>query len=199
MAKRTIQVKFWRHRNTAGKIRIGWHGEEVDLPKDEIARGEEAGVFKSTPVSATISQELLDQMSDVTSHIRLPDGHEASDDASQGAVLHHDTDQLTPPELAATGVVVRADGQDMPADAQPIAPPIITEPIGPDPAATLTTTDPASISTQPSSNVERPARAATKAVWVDYVVAATASKGDEAITREQAEGMSKDDLQAVEV
>ncbi|MCV7230672.1 hypothetical protein [Mycolicibacterium komossense] len=54
MAKRVIRNAIWRYKDTNGKFRIGYFGNEVDLPDDEIERGDKLGVFTApTPTTRT--------------------------------------------------------------------------------------------------------------------------------------------------
>lgn len=45
MAKRTLGVATWTYRDKDGKQHRAYFGDEIDLPKHEIDRGEQAGVF----------------------------------------------------------------------------------------------------------------------------------------------------------
>lgn len=182
MAKRTIRNAFWRHKTTDGGYRISYFGDEVDLPADEVKRGDAAGVFDPAPPVAVTAAQLEATLANAESRIRQPDGAAESD----AAPLHHDI--LTErDELVGQGVILRSDGEDLPEDAEPIAPALVTEPIGPDPAATLELT--------PQAESDRPKKSATVDVWEDYVVRKTAGT-DDPITPEQAKSMNKTELMA---
>lgn len=167
MAKRTIRNAFWRHKTTDGGYRISYFGDEVDLPADEIKRGDREGVFEPTVPAATTAASLEAQLANAESRIRQPDGSKDSDTA----LLHHD---------------LLTDAKDLPAPEPTM--PLVSEPVDPDPAATLQVADPVAA-------LKRPAKAAHSDVWEAYVVAATADS-DNPITPEQAKNMTKDELQA---
>lgn len=49
MPTRTLGVALWNYRDDDGRRRRALYGQQFDLPEDEIARGERAGVFAPEP------------------------------------------------------------------------------------------------------------------------------------------------------
>lgn len=45
MAARTVRVATWEYLNHEGKRRRAYYGQVIDVPDEETARGEKAGVF----------------------------------------------------------------------------------------------------------------------------------------------------------
>ena len=142
MAKRIVKVSLWRYRDTEGNRRIARFGDEVDIPKAEIERGDAAGVFTPAPVPAVQSNALERALTGITQ--RTPEPPEPEGEAA----LHHDV--TTPAEPAA------AAAEQTPTST---------------PAAEPTAADAAPAEPDPESLPERPANAATVDVWREYVAA----------------------------
>lgn len=190
---RTIRVGQWRHKTVDGRYRISRFGDEVELPADEVERGDRQGVFTPTAPTSTRSPEVDRALASVVTRLADPDGAEGSD----AATLHHDITNRDQ-QLAAGAVdhfLDVADRADEPAD-----PPAATDtPDGPDSAAqtpqdsdsTATagdgTSDADSTAPEPP---KRPAKAASVAVWRAYIAAIKPELADEVA------GMDKDELQA---
>ncbi|RFZ03859.1 hypothetical protein DSM43518_04574 [Mycobacterium marinum] len=49
MATRTLGVALWNYRDHDGRRRRALYGQQFELPEDEEARGERAGVFAPEP------------------------------------------------------------------------------------------------------------------------------------------------------
>ncbi|MDC8980502.1 hypothetical protein PR370_01925 [Mycobacterium marinum] len=49
MATRTLGVALWNYRDHDGRRRRALYGQRFELPQDEEARGERAGVFAPDP------------------------------------------------------------------------------------------------------------------------------------------------------
>ena len=171
MAKRTIQVRLWRHKTAAGGYRISHFGDEVDLPKSEIERGDREGVFTAAPVPETRSPDVDRALAGITPRVSTPAGAGESD----AAPLNHDIQ----PDLAALL------GDDEPAEITPAV-----EPAPAPDSAEVPVPVPAE---QPATELKRPAKAASHDKWVEYVHKLTG--------RPEAElaELTKDELQAIQV
>lgn len=60
MPKKTIRVAVWEYRNAAGKRRLAYFGNVVDLPASEIERGEALDVFGAPVVETEVEVETAD-------------------------------------------------------------------------------------------------------------------------------------------
>lgn len=143
MAKRIVKVSLWRYRDTEGNRRIARFGDEVDIPKAEIDRGDTAGVFTPAPVPAVQSSALERALTGITQ--RTPEPPEPEGEAA----LHHDVTTPTEPTEP------DADAAEQTPTSTPAAEP----------------TDAAPAEPAPESLPERPANAATVDVWREYVAA----------------------------
>lgn len=189
MAKRTIRVRIWRHKTTEGGYRISHFGDEVDLPKAEVERGDREGVFNPTPIPETRSADVDQKLAGIISRIPLPTGADESDSAplnhdirpalersvAHVLALHDDESSIEDePETEQSP----ATGDEQPADSDAAS----TE------QSPATGDDPA-----PAVELKRPAKAAAHEKWVDYVHQATGRPADELAE------LSKDELQAIKV
>lgn len=179
MAKRTIKVAFWRYQDSDGKHRLAWFGDEVDLPKHEVDRGNQAGVFTAPePSEGVRPTDLEASLMNIEPRVSEPVGATESD----AAPLHHDVTSTR--EDLPEGVVIREDGEDLPDDAQPTGLPAL-EPLSADQSAD--TSGPLLA----AQDVERPKAAATVDVWRAW---AKQVRPDLDV-----ESMNKDELKAIEV
>lgn len=176
MAKRTIRVRIWRHKTTDGGYRISHFGDEVDLPKAEVERGDREGVFTPAPIPETRSADVDRKLADIEPRVADPAGAADSD----AAPLHHDIqptldDVESSIEEETDPVPDTGDDDQVPAG---------------DPDAS---TDVAQPDQPPAAELKRPAKAAAHEKWVEYVAAATGRPAAELAE------LSKDDLQAIKV
>lgn len=178
MAKRTIRVRIWRHKTTDGGYQISHFGDEVDLPKAEVERGDREGVFTPAPIPETRSADVERALAGIEPRVSSPDGADESD----AATLHHDI-QPTLDDAAAD-----AETEQSPAtgDADDQAP-------AGDPDANADAAQDDSSDQAPAVELKRPAKAAAHEKWVEYVAAATGRPADELAS------LSKDELQAIQV
>lgn len=170
-AKRTIRTALWRYETPDGSFRIGYHGDEVELSKAEVARGEAEGVFNPVAPAAVQPPEVAAQLSGIEPRVSTPTGADESD----AAPLNHDIQ----PDLAALL------GDDEPAESAPAVEPAPA----PEPAEVPV---PVPVE-QPATELKRPAKAASHDKWVEYVHKRTG--------RPEAElaKLTKDELQAIQV
>lgn len=199
---RTIRVGQWRHKTVDGGYRFSRFGDEVELPADEIERGELAGVFTAAPIPAVRSAEVDRALADIVSQIPIPVGADGSD----AATLHHDiTNRDQQIAVGALehflGVADREDAVTAPPAADPTAatPPVTGDADSTPPAAQAPqgaadsgsggdgTGDSTPAVPAPP---KRPAKAASVDVWRTYIAAVKPELADEVAS------MGKDDLQA---
>lgn len=180
---RTIRVGQWRHKTVDGGYRISRFGDEVELPADEIERGDRQGVFTPTVPTATRSAEVDRTLADIASLIADPAGADDSD----AATLHHDiTNRDQQIGLDAMADFLAKD----PADPAPTADDTLTPATG-DPDGTAAAAQaPQDGDNAASEPPKRPAKAASVAVWRAYIAAVRPELADEVA------GMDKDELQA---
>lgn len=177
MAKRTIRVRIWRHKTTEGGYRISHFGDEVDLPKAEVERGDREGVFNPAPIPETRSADVDRKLADINPRVADPAGSDESD----AAPLHHDIQPTLDDVESSIEEETETEQPDTGNDDQ--------APAG-DPDAN---TDAAQPDQPPAAELKRPAKAAAHEKWVEYVAAATGRPTDELSK------LSKDELQAIEV
>lgn len=171
MATRTVKVALWDYRDANGKRRRAYFGDEVDLPKREIDRGTQQGVFDPAPVPEVQTSAVERALADTRA--RTPEPVLAGADTLP--VPPHDVlGQFSLPEPEPTPVLAPIN-QSAVGGAQP---PIL---------------DPATVVEQPE--IERPKKAESIEKWRAYVVQATA-KTSTPISAERAETMTKAELAA---
>ncbi|AUV60791.1 head-tail connector protein [Mycobacterium phage Rem711] len=175
MATRTVKVATWQYRDSKGRRRRAYFGDEIELPKDEIERGDRLGVFTPAPVPAKVSSELEKALAAIRSRTVDPAGADESDSLP----TKHDVQPDAPAEPAPADVepASDADPAEQPAD--------VEQP------ASVPAEAPAD--EKPAEELKRPAKAAAHEKWVDYVHRATGRPADELAK------LSKDELQAIEV
>ncbi|AHJ86292.1 hypothetical protein 32HC_14 [Mycobacterium phage 32HC] len=177
MATRTVKVATWQYRDSKGRRHRAYFGDEIELPKDEIERGDRLGVFTPAPVPAKVSSELEKALAAIRSRTVDPAGAGESDSLP----TKHDVQPDAPAEAAP------ADDVEPASDAKPAEQPADVEPPASAPADA-----PADVQ-KPAEELKRPAKAAAHEKWVDYVHRATGRPADELAK------LSKDELQAIEV
>jgi hypothetical protein len=67
MATKQIRVALWEYTNAEGKRRKAFFGDIVDLPDDEVERGEKAGVFgpatgSDAALAAIVGADRVDEV-----------------------------------------------------------------------------------------------------------------------------------------
>lgn len=86
MAKRVVKVAIWEYRNAKGHRRRAYFGQTIELPEDELKRGDREGVFTPAPIPAMVPSELERALAGIVPRISDPAGSAESDTAT----LHHD-------------------------------------------------------------------------------------------------------------
>lgn len=146
MATRTVKVATWQYRNAKGQRRRAYFGDEIELPKDEVERGDREGVFTPAPVPASTPTELERALASIQPRFSDPAGADESDVAP----LHHDVQPV---------IEELAEDDDLPAD----------DGVAPEP---VPNTEPEQADS-PAVELKRPAKAAAHEKWVEYVHKAT--------------------------
>lgn len=169
MPTRTVKVATWQYFNAKGQRRRAYFGDEIELPKDEVERGDREGVFTPAPVPARTPSELERALADVQPRFSDPIGADESD----AAPLHHDIQ----PVLAELEAEAMAAADE---DAEPVSAPAPAE-------------DEAAQDEPPTVELKRPAKAAAHKKWVEYVHKATGRPESELAE------LTKGELQAIKV
>lgn len=179
MATRTVKVATWQYFNAKGQRRRAYFGDEIDLPKAEVERGDREGVFTPEPIPAASPSELGRALAKIDPRFDDPAGAAESD----AAPLHHD--------IQPTLDSVESSIEDEPETEQTAA--TGDEQPGDGDAASTEQTAATGDDSKPAVELKRPAKAAAHEKWVDYVHQATGRPADELAE------LSKDELQAIEV
>lgn len=72
MAKRVVKAALFRYTDSDGSRRIAHFGDEVDLSKDELERGDRLGVFNPAPIPPVVSAAVDRALGDIESRVNEP-------------------------------------------------------------------------------------------------------------------------------